>query len=74
MDPVTRQILFAAETASFRGDFIGFAPALSVLRAVAAPPSPIFYITDNPLALPKITCPLFTNHVFYPNPNHEQGT
>jgi hypothetical protein len=73
-EPVSRHIFFAEETASFRGDFIGFAPALSILATVPAPPSTIFYATDSPFNLPRITRPLFTNHIFYPTPSHEQRT
>ena len=72
--PVTRQIFFAAETAPFRGAFIGLESALSVLASVPPSPPTIFYLADSPFNLPRITGPLFTNHIFYPTPNHEQRT
>jgi hypothetical protein len=65
--PVTRQIFFAAETASFRGDFIGVAPALSILARVLAPPSMLFYTADSPFNLPIIRGPLFKGRIFYPH-------
>jgi hypothetical protein len=71
---IARQIFFAAETASFRGAFVGLASALSVLVSVPSSPSTIFYRADAPFNLPRITSSLFTNRIFYPTPNHEQRT
>jgi hypothetical protein len=68
------RLFFAAESASFRGDFIGTTRALSVLPAVPPPPASLFYAIDSPFTLPRIKRPLFTGHIFYRNPNHEQGT
>lgn len=72
--PVTRQVFFAAATATFRGDFIGIAPTLSVLASVTAPPSTLFFTTNFPFNLPIISGPLFTGHIFYPTQNYEQRT
>ena len=65
-------IFFAAETASFRGAFIGFAPTLSVLAAVPTPPVHVFYSADTRFNLPTIKRPLFQNHIFFPPPHNEQ--
>jgi hypothetical protein len=63
--PENLQIFFAAETASFRGAFIGFAPTLSILAAVPEPTPEIFYSTGNRYSLPVISRPLFRNHIFF---------
>jgi hypothetical protein len=65
--PRNSQIFFAAETASFRGDFIGFAPTLSILNAVPRLPSHLFYSNDTRFNLPKISRPLFKDHIFLPD-------
>jgi hypothetical protein len=72
--PVTQQVFFTAATASFRGDFIGIAPALSVLPSVPTPPATLFFTANSPFDLPMIAGPLFTGHIFYPRTNHEQRT
>ena len=62
--PKNSQIFFAAETASFRGAFIGFAPTLSILAAVPEPKPVIFYSTGTRYSLPIISRSLFKNHIF----------
>ena len=70
--PANAHIFFAAETARFRGAFIGFAPTLSVLAAVPTPPAQVFYSADTRFNLPRVTRPLFDNHIFFPAPRNEQ--
>jgi hypothetical protein len=62
--PQNEQIFFAAETASFRGAFIGFSPALSILAAVPEPTPEIFYSTETRYNLPTISRPLFKKNIF----------
>lgn len=63
--PQKSHIFFAAETASFRGAFIGFEPTLSILPAAPEPAAVIFYSTGNRYSLPIISRPLFRNHIFF---------
>jgi len=72
--PRNSQIFFAAETASFRGAFIGFAPTLSILPAVPEPTPIIFYATGNRYSLPIISRPMFRNHIFFTGTQYEQAT
>jgi hypothetical protein len=72
--PKNSQIFFAAETASFRGDFIGFLPTLSILNAVPSSPSHFFYSAEARFNLPKISRRLFKDHIFLPEIQHEQRT
>ena len=65
------QIFFAAETASFRGAFIGFEPTLSILPAVPEPTPVLFYSTGNRFRLPIISRPLFRNHIFLTGKQYE---
>jgi hypothetical protein len=68
------QIFFAAETASFRGAFIGFAPVLSTLAAVSESAPEIYYSAGNQYNLPIISRPLFKNHIFLTGTQYEQRT
>ncbi len=72
--PKNSQIFFAAETASFRGDFIGYVPTLSILNVVASSPSHLFYSAEARFNLPKMSHPLFKDHIFLPEIQHEQRT
>lgn len=64
MPPLSSEIFFAAETASFRGDFIGFSPSLSVLPPTPEPLPAAFY-TPPKRGLPAISTPLFKEQVFF---------
>lgn len=70
--PRNTQIFFAAETANYRGDFIGFAPTLSILAAVPEPTPVIFYFSGTQYNLPIISRPLFRNHIFLTGTQYEQ--
>ena len=72
--PRNSQIFFAAETASYRGDFIGFAPTLSILATVPEPTPVIFYSTGTRYNLPIVSRPLFRNHIFLTETQYEQTT
>ena len=68
------QIFFAAQTASFRGAFIGFEPTLSILPAVPEPTPVLFFSIGNRYSLPTISRPLFRNHIFLTGTQYEQTT
>lgn len=63
--PRNVRIFFAGETASYRGDFIGFAPTLSILAPVSKPGPCVFYSTRTEPNLPVITRPLFKTNIFF---------
>jgi hypothetical protein len=69
--PKNAPIFFAAETASFRGAFIGFAPSLSILAAVSEPKPEIFYSPGTQYNRPIISRPLFKNHIFLTETQYE---
>ncbi|MEI6078351.1 MAG: hypothetical protein WCS94_22420 [Verrucomicrobiota bacterium] len=72
--PKNSQIFFAAETASFRGAFIGFEPTLSILPVAPKPTAIIFYSTGTRFSLPIVSRPLFRNHIFLSKTQYEQTT